>query len=287
MDWANEKYVRLFVRDTITWKLLSWQSRALLPLILRKLDRSGVLDIGEYGEDGIAIAIDVPVDFVRAGMPDLLKHRVFTMADGRLVMPKYIPAQETRQSDKQRQRDSRERRARGEEQSEQAEQPVTGGDTSSPDVTSCHQESPTVTPTPIRSEPSPSQNSPSAPARDPVTPEPLPRVRPRTARDLTTLMRAAVEKHQPQAGMWNPGGSFAAQDARVFLEGFSDLEAALEEIERRVVLFAKDPAMAPWTLKKFAQQYNAIGQPKQPARASPRQGGSGIPENWDQKAPWE
>jgi hypothetical protein len=38
MDWANERYVRLFVRDTTTWKLLPWQSRLLLPAILRKLE---------------------------------------------------------------------------------------------------------------------------------------------------------------------------------------------------------------------------------------------------------
>jgi hypothetical protein len=135
MDWANEKYVRLFTRDTVTWKMLPWQSRALLPLILRKLDRSGVLDLGDYGEGAIAAISEVPVEFVQAGLPALLKAKVFAMADGRLSMPNYIPAQETRQSDAQRKRDSREKRA-------------AGGDKGSPEVTNGHQESPRVTLTP-------------------------------------------------------------------------------------------------------------------------------------------
>ena len=62
--------------------------------------------------------------------------------------------------------------------------------------------------------------------------------------------------------MWSPGDSFAHKEAQAFVAGFEDIEAALSTIEARIELFAKDPSMAPWTVKKFAAAYNGIGQPK-------------------------
>jgi hypothetical protein len=83
-------------------------------------------------------------------------------------------------------------------------------------------------------------------------------IRPRTSHELITLLRCAVEKHQPQNGPWNPGDSFSQSNAQSFLEGFSDLEAAIETIEKRVVLFAKDATMCPWTVAKFTKNYNGL-----------------------------
>ena len=45
-------------------------------------------------------------------------------------------------------------------------------------------------------------------------------IRPRTAHDLEHCLRVAIEREQPKNGPWNPGGSFAAKEAREFLEGF-------------------------------------------------------------------
>jgi hypothetical protein len=36
----------------------------------------------------------------------------------------------------------------------------------------------------------------------------------------------------------------------------------LPDLERRIELFAKDPDMQPWTVKKFCEKYNGIGLPK-------------------------
>lgn len=88
------------------------------------------------------------------------------------------------------------------------------------------------------------------------------RVRPRTAHELHTCLRAAVEREHPENGMWNPGGSFAYKEAQDFLAGFADIEAALADIEKRIGIFAKDPAMSPWTVAKFSRNYNGLGQPK-------------------------
>jgi hypothetical protein len=120
-----------------------------------------------------------------------------------------------------------------------------------------------------------------APCAAPAEIAPL---RPRTASDLITCLRAAVERAQPQNGFWNPGGRFASDDARGFLEAFTDVEAALPEIESRIEVFAKDPAMAPWTVKKFADKYNDLGPGREP-RAEKGGRKIGLPPNWRQQ--WE
>lgn len=153
MDWSNERYVRLFVRDTTTWKLLPWQSRALLPLIMRKLDRSGVLDLGDDGEDGLAAVVEVPIEFLQAGLPGLLKRGVFRMGAGKLVMPNFMAAQEAKQSDAQRKRESRENQRLAAIRS----QTVTDGHSlsESQPVTGCPGQSHDVTPDQTRTSPDP------------------------------------------------------------------------------------------------------------------------------------
>jgi hypothetical protein len=62
MDWHDERYVRLYTRDTVNWKLMGWQARCLMPLLLRKADRAGCVDVGEDGAEGIAALVDIPVE---------------------------------------------------------------------------------------------------------------------------------------------------------------------------------------------------------------------------------
>lgn len=110
MNWEGERYVRLYTRDTVNWKLLPWQSKCVIPLVMRKLDRAGMLDLGDAGVDGLAALIDLPVEVVAPGIDGALKGNVFVVADGTLVMPHFLEAQECQQTDAQRQRDLRERR---------------------------------------------------------------------------------------------------------------------------------------------------------------------------------
>jgi hypothetical protein len=112
VDWANERYVRLYTRDTTTWRLLSFEAQALMPQLLRKVDRSGVLDLGGVPpHEAIAAHLHKwPLEFIGAGLRDLEKHGIVVVQDDSLVMPNFTAAQEVRQSDAQRQRDSRERR---------------------------------------------------------------------------------------------------------------------------------------------------------------------------------
>ena len=110
MRFEDERYVRVYTRDTTTWKLLPWQARAVLPLIMRKLDRAGIMELvaDESAYEVIAAHIDVPMDVVVAGLDALVRRQVVVVHNGVLFMPNFLHAQTVAQSDKSRAAKSRE-----------------------------------------------------------------------------------------------------------------------------------------------------------------------------------
>jgi hypothetical protein len=110
MDYANESYVRCYTRDTTTWKLLTWQARAVLQFMLRKVDRAGVLEVGDDGVDGLAAIIEVPVDVVEPAIEVLVRRGVVIANPGAYILPNFIEAQEAVKSDRLRARDARDKR---------------------------------------------------------------------------------------------------------------------------------------------------------------------------------
>lgn len=134
MDWANEAYVRLYVRDTTTWKRLGFEGTTMLMHLMRKVDRAGVLDIEDMAPaEAAALHVNAPAEFAAAGVSKLLELKVMVHDGTRLVFPNFIVANETPKSDKQRQKESREKRA------------VTKRDAPSPIVTESHTPSQSVT----------------------------------------------------------------------------------------------------------------------------------------------
>lgn len=167
LDWANERYVRVYTRDTTNWKLIDWRARTVLLHLFRKVDRSGVLDVGEDGVAGLAAVLELPLEeVVEPGITQLVKRGTVEFARGAYVIPNFIEAQETAASDAQRQRVAREKR--------RASKRIRDEDVTNRDgtVTAGHVESRQVTPSlsdPIRAEPN--------------LPESLSRVPPTGARD--------------------------------------------------------------------------------------------------------
>lgn len=160
MRWEDERYVRLYTRDTVDWNMWPWQSRALFPLLLRKVDRAGIMELGRHGVRGLADAVKMPPEVVEPGLAGLLEDGCVEQRGTALVMRSFIEAQEAILSDAQRKRDQRERdRAR-----KQLDKPDTQRDARSRPVTEGHAESRSVTSghsDPIRAEPS----EPSEPTR--------------------------------------------------------------------------------------------------------------------------
>jgi len=113
MDWQNESYVRLYVRDTMTWHLLGWNGQAVLAQVLRKMDLSGVMDIGDREPwEAVVAHCRAPVDAAKEGIGKCLELGVFqhNTDAGQLVAPNFREAQEAVKSDKLRQKESRARR---------------------------------------------------------------------------------------------------------------------------------------------------------------------------------
>lgn len=112
MDWTNERYVRLYIRDTTTWKRIGWDGQCVLMQLLRKVDRSGVLPLDDMEPwEAIMLHTDAPEDTARRGTAALLRVGTVEVRGTHLVMPNYLAAQECVKSDALRAKEYRERRA--------------------------------------------------------------------------------------------------------------------------------------------------------------------------------
>ena len=149
MRWEDERYVRLYTRDTTTWKLLKWEGRTVLMHLLRKVDRAGILDVEGHPAECVAAVADIPLDIAERGLAQLLDRKVFERQGDALVMPNFLTAQECMQSDAARKRSQRERdRAKaleGVTPRDQASRHVTVGHATGQKVTNGHAESHAVT----------------------------------------------------------------------------------------------------------------------------------------------
>jgi hypothetical protein len=111
MDWTNERYVRLYVRDTKTWCLLGWEGQSVLALLMRKMDRAGVLDDVRTAEDIVVVLQNgMPIEVARTGLARLIERDVLEATEAGLVAPNFMEAQEAVQSDAHRAREYRARR---------------------------------------------------------------------------------------------------------------------------------------------------------------------------------
>lgn len=141
MDWANETYVRLYVRRTVTWEMWPWEAQALFPQILQVLDRAGVLDTGKFAPaDCVARKLPLwPREVIDVGLSAIIASGSLVHEGDRLLMPNYLDAQETksRSNAAERKRKSRAKQ-RAEAKSASRKQPDEIGKEANPGVTMSH-----------------------------------------------------------------------------------------------------------------------------------------------------
>lgn len=263
MNWSDERYVRLYTRDTVGWVALPWEARCVLVLLLRKVDRAGVLDIGDHGNEGLAGLLQMPIEVVERGMAKLIARGtvVLNEADGTLVMPNFMDAQEAKQSDRVRQKESRERRRVG--------STVTLRDTPSRNVTERHEESHAVTDghsvlsraVPCRAE---KEECPPSGVTPPVRPKP--EASPE-AHEIAAYLATAILSHQPTAKL-RPAGWAAEIDRAMRIDGRTP------EQLRRVIDHAHRSPRVFWRANlrsgdKLREHYDRLESEMAGARASP------------------
>lgn len=117
MDFANERWVKLYTRDTASWVALSWPARNLLIQLLRKVDRAGCIDLGRVGMRALAGmlgAADHRAE-IESSLRELVEDGAVELVDdgARLVIPNFVAAQETRMSASARAKLSRDKKKAG------------------------------------------------------------------------------------------------------------------------------------------------------------------------------
>lgn len=110
MNWSDERYVKFYVRDTLTWLSLPFEARAVLALMMRKVDGAGVLETGTF-DPVVALAMQIvaPVDFVRVGLTALMAAETVEKVANGLLLTNFVDAQEATKTETQKKRDQRSR----------------------------------------------------------------------------------------------------------------------------------------------------------------------------------
>lgn len=207
MNFEDERYVRVYTRDTVKFISMTWQARAVLWEMIRKADRSGVIDVDGTGASGLAALLRIPADVVAPAVEELLANGSVVTGVGSYTLPNYVRAQECRQTDRRRQEESRAKRR---ENSMVVSQ----------NVTECHQPSPAVTnghsvpslAVPSRAKPSRNKQTrrtsdphphqaeanpdPASPAAQP-TPEASASLSPEVARVWSEYLAARADRTKP------------------------------------------------------------------------------------------
>lgn len=169
MRWEDERFVKVYTRDTANFLSLSLEAQGLWLCLLRKFDRAGFIDLGTCGKRGLAAVIGHASrwETIAPLVEELIAVGFLAFPDEtRAFAPNFAKAQEAQQSAKARKAAQRERdRAAADAigagylsdvgkdamaRVERSAPPVTPAVTSchaeSRDVTSCHAESQAVTP---------------------------------------------------------------------------------------------------------------------------------------------
>lgn len=110
MNWSDERYVKVYARDTANWKMLPWEAKAVWLLLLRKLDGAGIVDTGSHDRNQVlALILDVPTEVVAKAIPALLADGTLVEVERGLLAPNFIDSQEARKTDTQSKRDQRQK----------------------------------------------------------------------------------------------------------------------------------------------------------------------------------
>lgn len=109
MNFEEEDYIRVYTRDTATWNALGWDGQCVLLQTMRKVGRrTGEFEVGTLDPvEALAFALRAPVKTVRVGLERMVSLGVAVVADGKIVLPKFIRAQWARRTDAARKRESR------------------------------------------------------------------------------------------------------------------------------------------------------------------------------------
>lgn len=111
MDFTSERHVRLYVRNTMAWRLLGWEGRAVWVTFYREADQAGAIGLGGLAPAQAAMLHgELPSDVAETGVARCLEQGWLVHDGDRLVIPRYAEANRGAKSGAQRMRECRERK---------------------------------------------------------------------------------------------------------------------------------------------------------------------------------
>lgn len=128
-DWSEERWVKLYTRDSAPWLALDWRARGLWCLLQRVCDRRGYIELGLAGKRVLGVLLRADEASVSEPLSELVSMGMVEEVEGGIRLVGFEDQQGARSSDAARQRAKRER-----------SKPVTQSHTASRDVTRGHEQ---------------------------------------------------------------------------------------------------------------------------------------------------
>jgi uncharacterized phage protein (TIGR02220 family) len=95
MDWANETWRKLYVRETVNWSRLSWEARGVYLLLLKACDGFGRVELGAIGLEGIGYLLRAPWREIEASVRELLEIGYLRLSGSGVELVGFEEAQRT------------------------------------------------------------------------------------------------------------------------------------------------------------------------------------------------
>lgn len=116
LRYEDEAWIRLYVRDSMTWLSWSWQAQGLFCCLIRKLDRAGLMEL-EGHDPALVVSIHTrwPLEVVAKHLPELMRPDqtgvpTIDVANGCLIATRFVEAQNASNSTAKRSKEYRARK---------------------------------------------------------------------------------------------------------------------------------------------------------------------------------
>lgn len=110
MNWSDENYVKLYLKDTYTWRAWPWQARALIGPLMKAMNGAGIV---EFGSADPAMAVGImtlmPIEVVEVALAAMIGTGTLERISAGFLMPNFLEAQEARKTEAAKKRDQRSR----------------------------------------------------------------------------------------------------------------------------------------------------------------------------------
>lgn len=109
-QWDRERFIKVFLHESLTWKSLSYDARSLYMHLQRSAGRQATVAMGKLGARGLANALGARLEVVSDGLDELAQAELVIVRGDSLYLPEHEAQQNSSWSEAARKQDQRERK---------------------------------------------------------------------------------------------------------------------------------------------------------------------------------